>query len=394
VVDIRKRRPSPTLLWWFGTGSLAAILLVITVPVSAAVYEIPVLVAFVAGTAQAGSIPLATARPLEATVLQFASMIAFSVTAPVNPDLTWPLPVTGIIALTVFVGVVAARHSWRLALGVWWGSVLVVILLALLDPYGRTIEDAAVVVIVYTTDSVLLVIAAMVIRHWSGIRRQLADARRDIAVEQSQRAVVEERTRIARELHDVVAHSMSVIHMQATSASYRLKDIDPESKAEFSRIAAAARSSMREMRQLLNVLRDESADPSLAPVPGLERLTELIESTRQAGVPLEASVTPVPDPLPETVSTAAYRIVQESLSNVIRHAPGARTHVVVDFSDEAVTIEVVNDAPTQPTTPAAPGGHGLHGMRERVRLVGGSLETGPTDEGGYRVCARLPRGTQ
>jgi len=383
------RRPSPTLLWWFGTGTVAAALLVVTVAVTVSAYDVPLLVAFVAGTAQAGSLPLAVARPVLATVLQFAGVAVFSVAAPPNPVMTWPLPIPCMITLSLFVALIAARHSWRAALPVWWGSVLLVIVLAVTDPRGRGIDDADATLIVYASDSVLLLIAAMVVRHWSGIRRQLAEARRDIEVEQSQRAVAEERTRIARELHDVVAHSMSVIHMQATSASYRIKDIDPESKEEFARIAAGARSAMREMRQLLAVLRDENADPSLAPVPGLSRLAELAESTRRAGVPVELTVGPVPE-VPDSVGTAAYRIVQESLSNVIRHAPGARTSVAVSDGDGALCLEVLNDAPASPPPPALPGGHGLHGMRERVRLLGGSLETGPRDEGGYRVAARLP----
>jgi signal transduction histidine kinase len=386
------KRPSPTLLWWFGTGTVAATMLVITVPVAAASYDIPVLVAYIAGTAQAGSLPLALSRPVEAAALQFAAVAAFAVAAPVRPETTWPLSVPVMITLTLFVGLFAVRHSWRASLGVWWASALLVILLALVDPRGRTIEDAATSFIIYSTDSALVVIAAMVLRHWSGIRRQLADARRDIEVEQSQRAVAEERTRIARELHDVVAHSMSVIHMQATSASYRIKNIDPESKEEFARIAAGARSTMREMRQLLSVLRDENADPSLAPVPGLDLLDELAESTRRAGVPVDLSVSGEAE-VPDTVAAAAYRIVQESLSNVIRHAPGARTSVSVKLLPDGLDLEVLNESSATPPSFASPGGHGLHGMRERVRLLGGVLETGPRDDGGYRVAARLPLGS-
>ena len=136
-----------------------------------------------------------------------------------------------------------------------------------------------------------------------------------------------ERTRIARELHDVVAHSMSVIHMQATSAAYRIKDLDPASKAEFAQIAAGARATMREMRQLLAVLRDEGADAELAPVPDLSRLADLVESAPRAGVPvqLRESAAVRSAVIFEAVALVAYRIVQESLSNVIRHAPGART---------------------------------------------------------------------
>jgi glucose-6-phosphate-specific signal transduction histidine kinase len=388
---MKLRRPSPTLLWWFAAGTLGVAVLVVSAPIAASEYDVPLFVAFIAATAQGAALPLTLSRPIEATVLQFAGVVTVALAMPVNPDVTWPLTIPGLVALSLHIGLVGMRYSWRAATVTWWASVLLCILVAVLDPRGPGIDQADVTLIVYATDSALVLIAAMVIRHWSGIRRQLAEARRDIAVEQSQRAVAEERTRIARELHDVVAHSMSVIHMQATSASYRLKNADEESKAEFTRIAAGARSAMREMRQLLSVLRDEQADVSLAPVPGLERVPELAESTRQAGVPVTLRMGTVPE-VPDTVATAAYRIVQESLSNVIRHAPGARTLVIVDFDLDAgmVDLSVCNDAAEKPPEESSPGGHGLHGMRERVRLVGGTLETGPREEGGYRVTARLP----
>jgi signal transduction histidine kinase len=389
------RRPSPTLLWWFAAGTLGVAVLVVSVPIATSVYDVPLVIAFVAATAQGAALPLSLSRPVEATLLQFAGVATFAIAMPTNPDMTWPLTIPGLIALSLHVGLVAARHSWRAGAIAWWASVLVTILVAVLDPSGRGVDNGDVTLIVYATDSALVVIAAMVIRHWSGIRRQLAEARRDIAVEQSQRAVAEERTRIARELHDVVAHSMSVIHMQATSASYRLKNADEESKQEFARIAAGARSAMREMRQLLSVLRDEQADASLAPVPGLDRVPELVESTRAAGVPVGLEMelgTGTVTGLPDTIGTGAYRIVQESLSNVIRHAPGARTLVVIDLADGMLELSVCNDAAPTPPVESSPGGHGLHGMRERVRLLGGTLETGPRPEGGYRVAARLPVG--
>ncbi|HEX8345726.1 MAG TPA: histidine kinase [Actinoplanes sp.] len=233
-------------------------------------------------------------------------------------------------------------------------------------------------------------------RRWREIRRDLADARHDVEIEQNQRAVAEERTRVARELHDVVAHSMSVIHMQATSASYRIKNLDPETRAEFERIAAGARSTLREMRQLLAVLRDDRDDAELAPVPDLDRLAELVELAQRAGVPVEAHVAEAVHRavLPESVALAAYRIVQESLSNVIRHAPGARTTVHLDLEGLDLVLSITNDAATRPAQPMEPPGrvgHGQSGMRERARLVGGSLETCARDEGGYRVVAVRPR---
>jgi signal transduction histidine kinase len=382
------------LFWWLFTGVLALVLLIVNVSVAVGVYDVSLLIAFVAASAQSAALPLILLRPRAATALQFGGIAAFAFAMPLGESSTWPLTVSGLITLIAHIGLVTFRSGWRAALTTWWASALLLVLLVLLDPRGRTVDDAVSALILYPSNSALMLVAALGIRYWRTIRRQLAEARRDVAIEQSQRAVAEERTRIARDLHDVVAHSMSVIHMQATSASYRIKNLDPEAKDEFGRIAAGARSTMREMRQLLALLRDENADPRLAPVPSLNRLGELAEGARQADLPITVRAADDLD-VPETTGAAAYRIVQESLSNVIRHAPGARTSVDLFVADDHLEVVVVNEPSSQPPSPLdEPGraGHGLDGMRERVRLLGGSLQTGPDDGGGYRVAARLPIG--
>jgi signal transduction histidine kinase len=394
----RRRRPALSwLLGWLITGFLALLLLPINAGLAAEQYDVPPLVAFVAGIGQSTALILIMVRPTAATALQLLAVAVFAVAIPPDSDATWPLSVPGLLVLIAHVGLIATRTTRRAALETWWASVLLLTVVALLDPRGRSILDGLLIMIIYPMLSILVVGAVLMTRRWREVRRELADARHDVEVEQSQRAVAEERTRIARELHDVVAHSMSVIHMQATSASYRIKNLDPEVKAEFARIAADARSTLREMRQLLAVLRDERADVELSPVPDLGRLAELLESARRAGVPVEVreaeAVRTVV--LPEGIALAAYRIIQESLSNVIRHAPGARTTIVLDLEGSDLVLSVVNDAAAQPAQPMeAPGqaGHGLSGMHERARLAGGSLETGARDEGGYRVVARLPVG--
>jgi signal transduction histidine kinase len=330
-------------------------------------------------------------------VLQLLAVAAFAVAIPAGSGATWPLTVVGMLTLIAHVGLVSARTSRRTALTTLWASGLLLTLVVLLDPRGRSITDALPIMILYPIFSTLVLGAVLIARRWREIRRELADARHDVEVEQSQRAVAEERTRIARELHDVVAHSMSVIHMQATSASYRIKNLDPAAKTEFAQIATGARSTLREMRQLLAMLRDESADAELAPMPDLGRLPELVESAGRAGVPVEVHEAEAvrATVLPDGVTLAAYRIIQESLSNVIRHAPGARTTIGLDLEGVDLVLSVVNDAARQSAQPMeAPGrdGHGLPGMRERVRLVGGSLEAAAREEGGYRVVARLPIG--
>jgi signal transduction histidine kinase len=319
----------------------------------------------------------------------------FAVAIPPGAGPTWPLTGLGALILIAHVGLTTARSDRRTALTTYWAIVLVLLLIMVIDPQDHEVSDWLPIMILYPVFSGLTLGGVLMTRRWRQVRRELADARRDVEAEQSQRAVAEERTRIARELHDVVAHNMSVIHMQATSASYRLKNLDPETKAEFAQIAAGARSTMREMRQLLAVLRDEDAEAELAPVPGLDRLAELVESAARAGVPVEVHEASGAVALPESVALATYRIIQESLSNVIRHAPGARTRIDLDVEGSDLVLSVVNEAAARPAQPMeAPGraGHGLAGMRERAGLVGGTLESGPRDEGGYRVVARLPIG--
>lgn len=385
------------LLWWVITGLIAIALLFFNVALAAAEAGVPPLIAFVAGLGQSAALLLILLRPAVAAACQFLAVAVFAVTIPTDSASTWPLTVPGMLALIAHVGLTAARTTWRTTLATWWASALLLTLVVLLDPRGRSISDGLPIMILYPALSATVLGAALLTRRWREIRRELAAARRDVALEQGQRAIAEERTRIARELHDVVAHSMSVIHMQATSASYRIKSLDPAVQAEFAQIAVGARSAMREMRQLLAVLRDESADAELAPVPDLGRLPELVESARRAGVPVTAREAEAvrAATLPEGVGLAAYRIIQESLSNVIRHAPGARTTICLDLEGPELVLSVVNDAAARPAEPMeAPGRatHGLPGMHERVRLVGGSLQTGARDEGGYRVAARLPIG--
>ena len=392
------RRPELSrLLWWLVTSLLALGLMFFNVAISATEFEVWPLVAFLAGIGQSAALVLVLLRPRDATVLQLLAVTVFAVAIPPGAGPTWPLTAVGMLTLVAHVGLVAARTSQRTALTTLWASGLLLTLVVLVDPRDRSISDALPIMIVYPLFATLVIGAVLLTRRWREVRRELAAARRDVEVEQGQRALAEERTRIARELHDIVAHSMSVIHMQATSASYRIKNLDPAVKAEFAQIAAGARSTLREMRQLLAMLRDEGADAELAPVPDLGRLRELVESAGRAGLPVELREAEAvrSAELPESVALAAYRIIQESLSNVIRHAPGARTRIDLDLEGVELVLTVENDAAARSAQPMEAAGratHGLPGMRERVRLVGGSLATGVRDEGGYRVVARLPIG--
>lgn len=203
-------------------------------------------------------------------------------------------------------------------------------------------------------------------------------------------AVAAERAAIARELHDVVAHHMSVMVVQA-GAARAVSESDPAATAEALRqIEASGRTGLTEMRRLLEVLKAEEDGNGRAPQPGLARLSELLDSMRVSGLPVEAVVEGSPRPLPPGVDLSAYRIVQEALTNALRHAGGASARVVVRYDPGAVELEVADDGPGPPEDPEASGGHGLIGMRERVQLFGGELEAGPRPGGGFLLRARLP----
>jgi signal transduction histidine kinase len=200
-------------------------------------------------------------------------------------------------------------------------------------------------------------------------------------------AVAEERARIARELHDVVAHGVSVIAIQSDAAEAAL-DRDPALAGPPLRaIRGSARDALAEMRRLLGVLRSDEDESGTMPQPGLAQLPELVA---RAGVPVALEVTGEPRALPAGIDISAYRIVQEALTNVHKHAGAVPTTVLVAWSDDRVELAVRDLGPGANGSPAASEGHGLIGMRERVRLLGGELRTGPAAGGGFEVRAVLP----
>ncbi|SBT45683.1 Signal transduction histidine kinase [Micromonospora narathiwatensis] len=221
------------------------------------------------------------------------------------------------------------------------------------------------------------------------VRARRADAARS-AAELAGRAVAEERLRIARELHDVVAHSMSLIAVKAGTANHVLAVRPDEAQNALRVIESTSRGALAEMRHLLGVLRSDADGAALAPTPGLAGLPTLAERAEQAGVPVELDVRDV-DELPEGVALSVYRIVQEALTNVVRHAGPARCRVSVAAGRGEVRVEVTDDGPgSRVPSPDRPAGHGLIGMRERVLMYGGSFHAGPRPEGGFSVSARLP----
>ncbi len=299
----------------------------------------------------------------------------------------WPWSPAQVLVLLVVYCVAGVRYRrpvlwwmWALSL-IPWGLWLVRDLPNLNGPISATILFTAGTIAVDSIGS-----------RW-GAARALAAQTERTELERARRAVLEERTRIARELHDVVAHHMSLIAVQAETAPYRLSDLPESARAEFGSLSGVAREALAEMRRLLGVLRyDQPA--GLAPQPQLSDLPALVDAARRAGVAVELAVPPAMSDVPSSVALCAYRIVQESLSNASQHAPGAAVSVSVGHDAGAVQLRVANGpgGPAGPS-PGEPGaGHGLTGMRERVALLGGSLSAGPSAGGGFVVSAVLPFG--
>ena len=206
---------------------------------------------------------------------------------------------------------------------------------------------------------------------------------------QARAAVASERSRIARELHDVVAHSLSVMVIQTQAADRVLEGEQHSAREALASVDATGRQALEEMRRLVGMLR-EDAELALAPQPGLDDLDALVAQVREAGLPVELAVEGEPRPLAPGVDLSAYRIVQEALTNTIKHARSASVaQVVVRFGPHDVELEIVDDG-GGPSGLNGGGGHGLVGMRERVALYGGTLESGSRDGRGFRVWARLP----
>jgi signal transduction histidine kinase len=218
-------------------------------------------------------------------------------------------------------------------------------------------------------------------------RQSLALAERSAALQRlAEQAAAAERARIARELHDIVAHHLSVMVLQAAGARASGRAAD----SALEKIEHSGRQALAETRRLLGVLRDPHEENGFAPQPGISELAPLADSVRAAGLQVSLTVCGDHDELPAAVGVSAYRIVQESLTNVLKHAGAARAHVAVGCTGEAVTIEVTDDGAGTPADPALPAGQGLAGMRERAAVLGGELQAGPRSGGGFAVRARLP----
>lgn len=292
------------------------------------------------------------------------------------------------LTIAALAGLVIALYLFALAYGRRW-SVLPVLpfLVNAIEPFDGTGAGLPGVLL-------LMVVVAAVALGDSRRRRGEAEAERDetrqamVDTLQDQ-AAMGERARIARDLHDVVAHHVSAIAVQAESARLTTEGLSDEGRAHFEAIGQTARDALTEMRRLLGVLReDASGEPKRDPQPSLARLNDLVETARSAGTPVALTLEGEVTPLPQGVDLCAYRILQEALTNVRRHAPGAAADVRLAYTPDELRLRVRDHGPgaSSPSTD----GHGLLGMRERAIMVGGTLTAGPADGGGFAVDAVLP----
>ena len=208
-------------------------------------------------------------------------------------------------------------------------------------------------------------------------------------VAQTRAAIAEERERIAREMHDVVAHHVTVMVVSASAARRTMARDPAQVDGILATVEASGRAALTEMRRIVGYLRDESGELDRAPLTGLADIDAVVRGVCDAGVPVDVHVVGDPVELPVTIDATAYRVVQEALTNVLKHAAPASARVTIRYDTDALTISVIDDGAPHALPGRAPG-HGLVGMRERVTLVGGSLRAGPLPSGGFDVHARLP----
>jgi signal transduction histidine kinase len=296
-----------------------------------------------------------------------------------------PWPVTAILALVVilfFTGVGSDRET-TVGVGVVTvaGVLVPAVLFGMPGWFGMILAGIAAVALTFGD--------AVGGRHSAveELRRREEQHRADLA----RQAVLEERARIARELHDVVAHHMSVIAMQAEAAPYKIPDLPDAARQTFGVVRDAAREALTETRRVVGLLRADGEGAERAPQPGLERLDELVAAARRSGLAVATVVVGMPRPLNAGVDLSAYRIVQESLSNASRYAPGARVHVEVKYGADSLSVSVTDDGARSTPEESHGGGHGLVGMRERVTMLGGRIDAGPSGDG-WSVAAELPYG--
>lgn len=383
---------------WTGTIFAAVVLVAVGWPVLTVVYSLNTAVVMVWVVLQCTAIVVTLRWTVPGLVLAFiASGCLMAITAAPGVAV-WPWPVTVLLTQCAVLIVAGMMRPWYYAVSAWCASVLLT-LAVLFVAYPRLPDGTMANSIVFASVSAGAVVVAILTRSWIRNAGRLKVAEQTSVIQGRRSKELAERNRIARELHDVVAHSMSVISVQAATARYRNPDIDDASQKEFEDIADSSRQALAEMRSLLSILRNDDAPPTV-PTPKLADIDALVEATRASGTVIEYHGLDIADDTvlehtPPATALAAYRTVQEALSNALRHAPGTTVHVELRLTSDSdnthwIDIRVSNGPRGNLKTSETGSGLGLTGIRERIAAVGGSYESGPTREGGFAVSARLP----
>jgi signal transduction histidine kinase len=317
-------------------------------------------------------------------------------------DVPWPWSPPGLIAHAVILFLLALRLPARVAVEVLALTALLTFVVEGLIGASRYSSTSPLALALFLG----VVLLGSTMRGRREARTQLVEQAGITAEERARRTLLEERSRIARELHDVVAHHMSVISIQAQVAPHLVENPSEELKENLHGIRQNALEALTELRRVLGVLRSEHPpnpdDPHgiaaaaegaapHTPQPTLARLDALVENTRAAGLAVTVEIEGEPRPLPPGVELSAYRIVQEALSNALRHAPGSTVRVELTHFPRGLQVRVINSRPQRPAPPSPGAGHGLLGMRERAAMLGGTLMAAETSHGGFAVVAFLPR---
>ncbi|MBA9005702.1 sensor histidine kinase [Thermomonospora cellulosilytica] len=336
--------------------------------------------------ALAGSLALVAWRraPLLALLVSTACMLVVAARVQPGPAAAYP------VMVSVFAAVrVGHRLAAALASLVFLGAGLAVNLSGA-DGSGQNLQDTTLLVGWFVAAGVVATVTRHRQAYLEEAQRRAAEAERT-REEAARRRAGEERLRIARELHDSLTHSISVIKVQAGVAVHLARRRGEEVPPALLAIQEASSDAMRELRATLEVLRDSGRPDDQALASGLDRLDDLVERARSTGLPATVTICGTRRELPAEVDRAAYRIVQEALTNVSRHAGGATAQVRIEYADGELVVQVDDDGEADPAAPPVPG-TGLLGMRERVAALGGRLRAEPRPEGGFTVRAELPLG--
>ena len=382
----------PRRRWAWVAGLGVAALLVLTVMDLGQHYDVSLGAVLALAIARALALGLSWLRPRLAVVVSlFTTAVTAALTTPVAASEPWPWGTTAAFGHSFVLAIAGARGLGRRELVGWWAATQAVGIVAIELAPDRGSWSSLITMAVL---SAAAVVVGDLLRSRAEANRRLAEQETISKAERAERERLQERARIARELHDVVAHHLSVVVVRADSAPHRLPDVPDAVRAEFTGIADEARASLTEMRRVLRLLREPVQQTGeLGPQPGLDQLAELVESTRRAGADVQL-VGAVPSGFDPAVELTAYRVVQEGLSNAVRHALHAAVQVAVRRRTGELEVTVQNEKPPRPVVPAPGSGHGLTGMRERVALLDGTVSAGPTPEGGYLVHALIPVGEE